>query len=40
MAGATEENPSMATDEICRLIRSAGFIPVERDSVYNVVREW
>ena len=40
MAGAAEENPSMATDEICRLIRSAGLKPVERDSVYNVVREW
>jgi len=40
MAGAGEENPSMSTDEICILIRDAGFNPVERDSVYNVVREW
>jgi aminodeoxyfutalosine synthase len=35
MAGADEKNPAMTTDEICRLIRDAGFMPVERDSVYN-----
>jgi aminodeoxyfutalosine synthase len=40
MAGATEENPSISTEEICSLIREAGFKPVERDSVYNVIREW
>ncbi len=39
MAGANEENPSMTTDEICSLIREAGFVPVERDSLYNRVRE-
>jgi aminodeoxyfutalosine synthase len=37
MAGAEEQNPSMATDEICRLIKEAGFEPVERDSLYNRV---
>ena len=31
------KSPSMSTDEICKLIRSAGFIPVERDSLYNTV---
>ncbi len=40
MAGAKEENPSMTTDEISRLIREAGFIPVERDSLYNTVKVW
>ena len=40
MAGAGDENPSMSTGEITNLIRSAGLNPVERDSVYNVVREW
>jgi aminodeoxyfutalosine synthase len=40
MAGAGEENPSVSIEDICRLIRDAGFNPVERDSVYNVVREW
>jgi len=37
MAGAGEQNPVMTTDEICRLIREAGFEPVERDSVYNFI---
>jgi aminodeoxyfutalosine synthase len=37
MAGAEEKNPSMGTEEICRLIREAGFKPVERDSVYNFI---
>jgi aminodeoxyfutalosine synthase len=40
MAGSREENPSMSTEEICNLIRSAGFLPVERDSLYNTVKEW
>ncbi|MBN1388510.1 MAG: aminofutalosine synthase MqnE [Bacteroidales bacterium] len=40
MAGATDQNPSMTTEEICDLIRGAGFNPVERDTLYNVVKEW
>jgi aminodeoxyfutalosine synthase len=40
MAGATDENPAMSTGEICRLIRDAGYLPVERDSLYNAVKEW
>jgi len=35
MAGAEDKNPAMNTEEICRLIREAGFEPVERDSLYN-----
>jgi len=35
MAGAEEQNPSMTTDEICRLINEAGFEPAERDSLYT-----
>ena len=37
MAGAEDQNPAMSTDEICRIIRSAGFEPVERDSLYNFI---
>ena len=37
MAGSEEENPAMNTEEICTLIRQSGFIPVERDSLYNPV---
>lgn len=40
MAGSTEEKPAMTTDEICQLIRQAGFTPVERDSLYNPIKEW
>ncbi|MDR2126745.1 MAG: aminofutalosine synthase MqnE [Prevotellaceae bacterium] len=35
MAGAEEKNPSMQIDEMVRFIKKTGFIPVERDSVYN-----
>ena len=38
MAGAKEENPAMTTEEICKLIKEAGFNPVERDSLYNPIR--
>ncbi len=37
MAGAEEKNPGMTTEEICGLIRDAGFKPVERDSRYNFI---
>lgn len=37
MAGSDEKNPEITTDEICRLIRDAGFKPVERDSLYNFI---
>jgi aminodeoxyfutalosine synthase len=40
MAGSKEENPSMTTEDICLLIRGAGFIPVERDSIYCPIKEW
>jgi aminodeoxyfutalosine synthase len=35
MAGAKELKPEMSSEEICLLIRKAGFEPVERDSLYN-----
>lgn len=37
MAGSGEKNPEMSTNEICKLIREAGFVAVERDSVYNFI---
>ena len=40
MAGAEDQKPVMDTDEICRLIRDAGYNPVERDTLYNTVQEW
>jgi aminodeoxyfutalosine synthase len=37
MAGSAEGNPAMNSDEISDLIRQSGYIPVERDSLYNPV---
>ena len=38
MAGSEETSPHMTTDSMVELIRSAGFTPVERDSVYNEIK--
>jgi aminodeoxyfutalosine synthase len=38
-AGASTAQ-SMTVHELCRLIREAGRRPVERDTVFNVVKEW
>lgn len=37
MAGSEEKNPSLTSEEICRLISEAGYTPVERDSLYNFI---
>ncbi len=38
MAGSEEQTPSMTTDEIVNLIRQVNRKPVERDTLYNVVK--
>ncbi|MFN5222556.1 MAG: aminofutalosine synthase MqnE [Bacteroidota bacterium] len=38
MAGSEEQNPTLTTEELVKLIRDAGKIPVERDTLYNTVR--
>ena len=40
MAGSEEQNPSMTTTELVTLIRQANRIPVERDTLYNILREF
>lgn len=40
MAGSEEQTPSMSTEQLCDLIRDANRIPVERDTVYNVIKEY
>lgn len=40
MAGAEEQNPSMTTAELVMLIRQAHRRPVERDTLYNVIRDY
>ena len=38
MAGSEEQTPAASTVELADMIRGAGFIPVERDTLYNVIR--
>jgi aminodeoxyfutalosine synthase len=38
MAGAAEQHPSLGVDELCRLVREASFLPVERDTFYRELR--
>jgi len=40
MAGAEEQNPAMTTDDIVALIKQVGRKPVERDTLYNAIKEY
>lgn len=40
MAGAEDKNPAMTTPDLIQLVREAGFRPVERDTLYNVVNDY
>jgi aminodeoxyfutalosine synthase len=40
MAGSEEQNPSLNTDELVMLIKQAGRKPVERDTLYNILKEY
>lgn len=40
MAGAEDKNPAMTTENLVKLIKDAGFTPIERDTLYNIVKEW
>lgn len=40
MAGSEEQNPSMTTEQLVTLIQQAGRKPVERDTLYKVVKEF
>jgi aminodeoxyfutalosine synthase len=40
MAGAEEQNPVMTTKEIVELISAAGKRPVERDTLYHIVKDY
>lgn len=39
MAGA-EQNPAMSTEQLVKMIRSVGRTPLERDTLYNVVKDF
>lgn len=40
MAGAEDQNPALSTSELVDLILNAGRLPVERDTLYNTIREY
>jgi len=40
MAGAEDQNPTMNTDDIVKLIKDVGKTPIERDTVYNKIKEY
>lgn len=40
MAGAEEQNPTMTTTELVELIRQVKRIPVERDTLYNEIKNY
>lgn len=40
MAGSEEQNPSMNTEELVMLIKQAGRKPIERDTLYKIMREY
>jgi aminodeoxyfutalosine synthase len=40
MAGAEEQNPALTTEQLVSLIKSAKRIPIERDTLYNIVKDY
>jgi aminodeoxyfutalosine synthase len=40
MAGSEEKNPALTTEQLVQLITEVGFIPVERDTLYNVINTY
>ena len=40
MAGSEEQNPTLTTEQLVQLIRQAGKSPVERDTLYNVIKDF
>lgn len=40
MAGSEEQNPSMSTTELVNLIKQVKRVPVERDTVYNEIKNY
>ena len=40
MAGAEEKNPKLSTQELVAMIQAVGRTAVQRDTLYNVVKEY
>lgn len=40
MAGAEEQNPALSTEQLVNLIRRVGRHPIERDTLYGIVKDY
>jgi aminodeoxyfutalosine synthase len=40
MAGVEDQNPTMSTEEIIKLVKDVGRTPIQRDTLYNTIREY
>ena len=40
MAGAEDQNPTKNTPQLIDLIESAGMVPLERDTIYNILHDY
>lgn len=40
MAGSEEQNPSLSTQELCKLIEDVGRHPIERGTLYNIINDY
>ena len=40
MAGSEEQSPKMSTEELVQLIKQVKRKPIERDTLYNVVKDY
>lgn len=40
MAGAEEQHPAMSTEDLVKLIRAVDREPIERDTLYGVIKDW
>ncbi len=40
MAGSQEQHPDLSTAELCQLIEAVGKQPIERDTLYHIIRDY
>jgi aminodeoxyfutalosine synthase len=40
MAGSEEQNPALSTEELVKLIRAVGRKPIERDTLYGIIKDY
>lgn len=40
MAGSEEQNPALSTEQLVNMIKRVGRKPIERDTLYNIVRDF